>query len=130
MSHMDARIIRRVPVPGCVSDHGLLIDSKHRLAFAACDGNGMLFTLDLARMRITGSATVGQAPDVLAFDSSLRRLYVSAESGVVAVFQEKSNGLEKLGQSFLAPRAHTVAVDSATHLVYFPLETTSSGKPQ
>ena len=71
-------------------------------------------------MKITGKATVGGSPDVLAFDSSLRRLYVSSESGVVAVFAERGNGLTKLGQAFLAPAAH--AVDSRTHLVYFPLQ--------
>ena len=30
----------------------------------------------------------------------------------------------------LAPRAHTVAVDPRTHLVYFPLESGASGKPE
>ena len=124
------KIIKRISVPGCNSDHGLLIDSLHRLAFIACDGNAMLFTLDLSTMRIVGTAPLGQAPDVLAFDASLRRLYVAAESGVVAVFQETRHSLAKLGQSFLAPHAHTVAVDPLTHLVYFPLEMTASGKPE
>ena len=59
---------------------------------------------------------------MLAFDTSLRRLYVSSESGVVAVFAEHGRRLAKLGQAFLAAEAHTVAVDSRTHLVYFPLE--------
>jgi hypothetical protein len=31
---------------------------------------------------------------------------------------ERGRTLEKLGQAFLAPEAHTVAVDSSTHLVY------------
>jgi hypothetical protein len=72
----------------------------------------------------------GDTPDVLAFDSSLHRLYVSAESGDVAVFAEHPHGLKKLGQAMLAPHAHTVAVDSRTHLVYFPLESGSTGKRQ
>ena len=59
---------------------------------------------------------------MLAFDPSLRRLYVSAESGDVAVFTERGRSLAKLGQDFLAPEAHVVAVDPGTHLVYFPLE--------
>jgi hypothetical protein len=64
---------------------------------------------------------------VLAFDSSSRRLYVAAETGVVAVFAEHGRGLTKLGQALLAPEAHTVAVDARTHLVYFPLQSGSSG---
>ncbi len=124
------RIVRRIPLPGCSSNHSLLVDSTRRLAFVACTGNAMLLTLDLRTMKVTGFATVGQAPDVLAFDPSLRRLYVSAESGEVAVFAETKHGLRKLGQAFLAPSAHTVAVDPRTHLVYFPLESGSNGKPQ
>ena len=81
-------------------------------------------------MLFRSGATVGLAPDVLAFDSSLHRLYVSAESGVVAVFAERGLKLEKLGQAFLAPNAHTVAVDPATHLVYFALERGASERPQ
>jgi DNA-binding beta-propeller fold protein YncE len=124
------RIARRVSLPGCNHDHGLLVDASRRLAFVACDGNDRLLTLDLRRMKVTGSATVGGSPDVLAFDVSLRRLYVAAESGDVAVFAERAHSLVKLGQSFLAPFAHTVAVDPRTHLVYFPLQSGSNGKPQ
>jgi len=80
--------------------------------------------------RVIGSASVGDSPDVLAFDSSSRRLYVAAESGVFAVFVEHGRSLTKLGQALLAPEAHTVAVASRTHLVYFPLQSGSSGRPQ
>lgn len=116
------RIVRRVALPGCNHDHGLYVDASRRLAFVACDGNARLLTLDLRSMKVTGTATVGGSPDVLAFDTSLRRLYVAAESGVVAVFAERAHGLRKLGQAMLAPYAHTVAVDPRTHLVYFPLQ--------
>jgi DNA-binding beta-propeller fold protein YncE len=117
------RVIRRVALPGCDHDHGLVVDAPRRLAFVACDGNARLLTLDLGRMKIIGNASIGQSPDVLAFDTSSRRLYVSAESGDVAVFVENGRTLHKLAQAFLAPEAHVVAVDSRTHLVYFPLQT-------
>jgi DNA-binding beta-propeller fold protein YncE len=124
------RIVRRVSLQGCDHDHGLLIDGSRRLAFVACDGNDRLLTLDLRKMKVTGSASVGGSPDVLAFDDSLRRLYVAAESGDVAVFAERGRRLVKLGQAPLAPFAHSVAVDPRTHLVYFPLQIGSTGKPQ
>jgi DNA-binding beta-propeller fold protein YncE len=124
------RVVRRVALTGCDNDHGLLVDAPRRVAFVACDGNARLLTLDLAHMKVTGSATVGASPDVLAFDTALERLYVSSESGDVAVFGERGRTLIKLGQSLLAPFAHTVAVDPRTHLVYFPLQSGSSGRPQ
>lgn len=124
------RIVRRIHVPNCNNDHGLLIDSAHRIAFVACDGNAKLLTLNLRTMAFTGTFSVGSSPDVLAFDAAKRRLYVSAESGVVAVFAETATSAKPLGMSFLATEAHTVAVDPATHLVYFPLQVGSNGQPQ
>jgi DNA-binding beta-propeller fold protein YncE len=123
-------LVRRVALPGCDHPHGLYVDAPRRLAFVACDGNARLLTLDLTSMKVTGGAEVGASPDVLAFDKSSKRLYVAAESGVVAVFAERGRNLRKLGQGLLAPHAHTVAVDSKTHLVYFPLESGSAGRPQ
>lgn len=118
-----ARVIRDLALPGtCVHPHGLLVEAQRRLAFVACDENATLLTLDLATLKVIGRTSVGVGPDVLAFDASLHRLYVSSESGVVAVFAEHVRGLTKLGQAFLAPEAHVVAVDETTHLVYFPLQ--------
>ena len=124
------RIVKRIPLPGCKNDHGLVIDAIHRLAFVTCDENAKLLTLDLRTMRVTQTASVGESPDVLAFDPSNRRLYVAAESGVVAVFAETAHGVRQLGQAHLAAGAHTVAVDPQTHLIYFPLEHGSDGQPQ
>ena len=124
------RVIRRVALAGCRRPHGLLVDPARRLAYVACAGNATLLTLDLGRMSVIGRSGVGGSPDVLAFDSSLKRLYVAAESGEVAVFVAGPRGLTKLGQQLLAPRAHTVAVDPRSHLVYFPLETGSAGRPE
>jgi DNA-binding beta-propeller fold protein YncE len=106
------------------------VDARRRLAFVACDGNATLLTLDLRTWKVTGSSQVGDDPDVLAFDTSLRHLYVAAESGVVAVFAERGRRLVELGQAFLASSAHSVDVDSTTHQVYFPLERGTNGGPQ
>jgi DNA-binding beta-propeller fold protein YncE len=123
------KLIRRIQV-NCQSDHSLYVDSTRRLAFVACDGDAKLLTLDLRTMKVTQTADVGGDPDVLAFDSGNRRLYVAAESGDIAVFAEHAHTLTKLGQWHLASAAHTVAVDSRSHLVYFPLEAGSNGRPQ
>jgi DNA-binding beta-propeller fold protein YncE len=124
------RIVRRVALQGCAGPHGLLVDASRRVAFVACDANARLLTLDLRTFQVTDDQSVGDTPDVLAFDTTLRRLYVSSESGVVAVFAERGRKLTKLGQALLAPHAHTVAVDPRTHLVYFPLQSGSNGRPQ
>ena len=123
------RIVRRVTLPAAPTRTGSSSTRSRRLAFVACDANARLLTLDLRTMRVTGSASVGATPDVLAFDTSLRRLYVAAESGVVAVFAEHRAQPHEARASVSRDRAHTVAVDPRTHLVYFPLQSGSDRRP-
>ena len=118
----------RYPLTGCKGSHGLLIDAERRLAFAACEDNSKLVVFDLETKKATATLSVGADPDVLAFDRGLHRLYVSAESGVISIFDERDRDLQKVGEGLFAPNAHSVAVDPSTHRVYFPLQNIN-GKP-
>jgi len=122
------QVIGRYPLPGCNGSHGLNIDSERHLAFVACEENAKLAVFDLDAKRMTAIHPVGADPDVLAFDRGFGRLYVSAESGVISIFDERGRNLEKIGEGFFAANAHTVAVDQRTHRVYFPLQNVG-GKP-
>lgn len=123
------KVVARNDLAGCKGAHGLLIDSDRSLAFAACEDNAKLAAFNLKAKKLLAIYDVGSDPDVLAFDTKLRRLYVAAESGVVTVFDERENGaLTTIGKAQLASRAHTVAVDSLIGRVFFPLENVN-GKP-
>jgi YVTN family beta-propeller protein len=122
------QVAARYPLTGCQGSHGLLIDSENRLAFAACEENSKLVVFDLQSKKATDTLSVGADPDVLAFDTTLHRLYVSAESGNISIFEEHDRRLQKVAEGFFAANAHTVAVDSRTHRVYWPLQNVG-GKP-
>ena len=122
------RVVARYQLTGCKGSHGLLIDSENRLAFAACEENSKLVVFDLQNKKATATLPVGADPDVLAFDTGLHRLSVSAESGNIAIFDERDRGLQKGFLGFFAANAHTVAVDSRTHRVYWPLQNVG-GRP-
>ena len=115
------KIIGRYSLPGIENPHGIVLDVAGRTAFVAGEGNHALAVVDLITMKVLSTYQVGDDPDVLAFDPGLGRLYVSAESGTVTVFQNNNRKLDLL-TSFEMSHAHTVAVDPKTHLVYFPLE--------
>lgn len=115
------KIIGRYSLPGIKNPHGIALDVVNRLAFVAGEENHSLAVVDLNSMKALSTHEVGEDPDVLAFDPGLKRLYVSAESGTVTVFEENGQELKAIGQ-FDMPHAHTVSVDPKTHLVYFPLE--------
>ena len=115
------KIVGRYPLQGIENPHGISLDTERRLAFIAGEENHSLAVFDLKTMKLLSIHQVGEDPDVLAFDPGLQRLYVSAESGTVTVFQESNRSLSLLGQ-FNMPHAHTVSVDPKSHLVYFPLQ--------
>jgi len=116
-----AKIIGRTPVTGVENPHGIALDVAERLAFVAGEENHRLAVVDLTAMKVLATYSVGEDPDVLAFDPGLKLLYVSAESGHVTVFREQGKTLANEGELF-TPHAHTVCVDPDTHLVYFPLQ--------
>jgi YVTN family beta-propeller protein len=117
------RVVARYALPtSCQHDHGLLIDAPRRLAFITCDGNAALLVFDLRSQRVTAVQSVGADPDVLAFDTAARRLYVAAESGIVSVFDERGPSLQNVAEGFVATEAHAIAVDPRTHRLYLPLQ--------
>ncbi|HET9707999.1 MAG TPA: YncE family protein [Gemmatimonadales bacterium] len=116
-----AQIVRRITFDRAIAyPHGFVVDAVHRLAFVTGQESGTVGVLDLRTLRLRRVLPVGRDPDVLAFDPGLSRLYVAAESGILAVFAEREGGLEPLGWH-KAPQGHSVAVDPATHRVYLPL---------
>jgi YVTN family beta-propeller protein len=116
-----AKIVGRYAITGIKSPHGIVLDVAERVAFVAGEDNHKLAVVDLTTMKVLATHSVGEDPDVLAFDPGLKRLYVSAESGHVTVFRERGKTLVSEGGLFM-PHAHTVCVDPDTHLVYFPLQ--------
>jgi len=121
------KIVARYDLPGSDHPHGFAIDEAGRLAFISCEGNGKLLVVDLRTMKVLSTHTVGDDPDVLAWDAAWRRLYVASESGVLTAFVADGAALHPVGE-IRAPHAHTVSVDPRTHRVYLPLENVD-GRP-
>lgn len=115
------RIVQRTDLPGAEGNHGLQILGSRRLAAIACEDNHVLLILDLETHRVTQSFQVGSEPDVLAYDEARALLYVASESGVASVFKVGAGGIDKIAEGHAGPNAHVVAVDPASHLVYFPI---------
>lgn len=124
---VSERMVQRYDLPGSDNPHGFTLDEPGRLAFISSEGNALLQVIDLRTMKMLQTLKIPDDPDVLAWDPALRRLYVAAESGVLSVYWLDRSTLRAAG-GLRAPRAHTVLVDSRTHLVYLPLENVN-GRP-
>jgi DNA-binding beta-propeller fold protein YncE len=124
---VSERIVERYDLPGSDNPHGFTLDEPERLAFVTSEGNGLLQVVDLRTMKVLQTLKVPDDPDVLAWDPSLRRLYVASESGALSAYWLDGQTLRPVAE-VRAPRAHTVSVDPRTHLVYLPLENIN-GRP-
>jgi DNA-binding beta-propeller fold protein YncE len=124
---MSAKVVGRYAPEGADHPHGMYVDAPDRLLFVANQGNATLEVMDLRAMQVTATVKVGEDPDVLAFDPEWHRLYVATEGGGLWVYRLQERRLVTEAALDL-PHAHTVAVDTSTHLVYLPLQNVE-GRP-
>lgn len=119
-----------IPLPGCTGAHGLRLHPDGQSALVACEGNSKVVRVGLAggapNLDIAPS---GADPDVLAIDPGLGWLYVAAESGDLTVFDLGKPGLVNIDSEHPGDASHSVAVDPATHHVFFPLVKGPAGTP-
>lgn len=116
-----ARVVGRYAPAGADHPHGMYVDAPNRLLFVANQGNATLQVVDLRTMEVTGTLKVGGDPDVLAFDPGSQRLYVATEEDGLWAYRVHGRKLFFEGRLDF-PHAHTVSVDTGTHLVYLPLQ--------
>jgi DNA-binding beta-propeller fold protein YncE len=121
-------IAARYDLKGGKHPHGFFIFADANRAFISCQDDNKLIVFNLSTHAEEQVFDVGADPDVLAFDSELKLLYVACEGGVVSIFKWSGQKLEKVGDESVGPNCHTVAVDSKTHRTYFPLKNID-GKP-
>jgi YVTN family beta-propeller protein len=123
------KVTTRIDLPGCDGAHGVRLHPDGQSAFVACENNNVLVRVDLGGAHALTSAPTGAGPDVMSVDPGLGWLYVAAESGDLVVFDIGKPGLVTIDREHPGDNAHSVAVDPATHRVFFPLMAGPSGKP-
>jgi DNA-binding beta-propeller fold protein YncE len=119
----------RIPTAGCDHPHGHALDTGAQVMFVGCADNATMVSVDLSRRTVSDHQTVGESPDVLAYDEGAHRVYVAAESGWVSVFDHSRGHLTPRGSAHLADGAHSLALDPATHHSYFPIPNGTGAGP-
>jgi DNA-binding beta-propeller fold protein YncE len=116
------KIVARYDLQMGKHPHGFYIDAPRNRAYISCQGDNKLIVFNLQTHSEEAVYPVKEDPDVLAFDSESKLLYVACESGGVTLFRAEKDKLMKIGDADVGPNSHTVAVDSQTHKSYFPLK--------
>jgi YVTN family beta-propeller protein len=112
-------VAQRWPLQGCEAPTGMAIDEIHRRLFIGCGANAVLAIFDLEEHRVVATVPIGKAPDSVAFDPTLHRIYTTGKSGVLVVIQQDEPAKYRiLDTVHLHYGAHTLTVDPATHTLY------------
>jgi DNA-binding beta-propeller fold protein YncE len=123
------KAIAEYPVGKCQGNHGMALDSEHRLAFLSCEGNDLMTVFRLDTHQPIAYFPQAKGGDVIAYDPGLKRVYVACLSGAISVFQEDDPAhFRKLGDVQVQRTVHSLAIDVNTHRVYAP-EQEKDGAP-
>jgi YVTN family beta-propeller protein len=113
--------IAEYPVGRCKGNHGMALDSEHRLAFLSCEQNDLMTVFRLDSHEPIAYLPQAKGGDVIAYDPGLKRVYVACYDGAISVFQEDdSTHVRKLGDVPVQRKVHSLAIDPSTHRVYAP----------
>ena len=124
-----AMVTTSAGLPGCSGAHGLRLHPDGQSAFIACENNDKLARVDLGGSHAISLGATGAGPDVMSIDPGRGWLYVAAESGDLTIVDISKPGIALVGHDAPGDNSHTVAVDPATHRVFFPLPSGSQGTP-
>jgi len=89
----------------------------------------LMTVFDLEKHQPIAFFPLAKGPDVVKFDSGLKRIYVACYGGAISVFQEDDpDHFRKLEDFPVQKKVHSLAADEHTHRVYVP-EQEVDGRP-
>jgi DNA-binding beta-propeller fold protein YncE len=114
-------VVGRYSVGKCKGNHGMTLAPEQHRAFLSCEGNDLMTVFDLDKHQAIAFLPMAGGPDVIKFDSGLKRIYVACSSGAISVFQmDDPDHYRKLEDFPVQKKVHSLAVDADTHRVYAP----------
>jgi YVTN family beta-propeller protein len=109
---------KRWPLSPCEGPTGLAIDTVHRRLFSAC-ANHMVMVVDATSGRVVAQLPIGAEPDGVEFDSASGQAFSANGEGTLTVVREEDPEHFKVAATIVTePRARTLTLDPASHLLY------------
>ena len=116
-------VVGRYPVGRCRGNHGMALDAQHHRAFLSCEENNLMTVFDLDKHQPIVYLPMAPDPDVIKFDSGLKRIYAACYSGAISIFQqEDADHYRKVEDFPVQNKVHSLALDTESHRVYAPEE--------
>jgi len=122
---IDARslkIIKNYPLNPCGGPTGLALDKQNQRLFTVCRENKGMSVIDAGTGKIVQTLPIGAGVDAVVYDAVNKLVIASNGDGTATVFKQDSPDTYTLIQTIITQnRAKTMAINLATHKLYFPV---------
>ena len=114
------KVIHTYPLSPCGGPTGLAIDKTNKRLFTVCRENKGMSVVDINSGKIITTVPIGAGVDAVAYDADAKLIVVSNGDGTAAIIKQNSPDEYAVVQTLKTQyRAKTMALDPATHKIYF-----------
>jgi DNA-binding beta-propeller fold protein YncE len=112
----------------CGGPTGIAIDKANNKLFTVCRENKGLSVVDIATGKVLQTLPIGGGVDAVVYDVKNKSIFVSNGDGTATIYKQESPDKYTLVQTLTTQnRAKTMAVNEATHKLYFSVPEFTNG---
>ena len=116
------KVLKSYPLDPCGGPTGLALDKVNQRLFTVCRLNKGMSVIDTRTGKVTQTLPIGAGVDAVVYDTANKLVIVSNGDGTASVFKQNSADSYTLLQTLTTQyRAKTMAMNTATHEIYFPV---------
>lgn len=116
------KIIKNYPLNPCGGPTGLALDKQNQRLFTVCRENKGMSVIDAGTGKIVQTLPIGAGVDAVVYDAVNKLVIASNGDGTATVFKQDSPDTYTVIQTIITQnRAKTMAINLATHKLYFPV---------
>lgn len=122
------KVVKSYPLDPCGSPTGLAIDKANHRLFTVCRENKGMSVIDIATGKVVQTLPIGTGVDAVVYDEANKLVIASNGDGTASVFKQNSADSYTAVQTITTQyHAKTMALDAATHKIYFPVSDYKEG---
>ncbi len=114
------KVTKNYSLSPCGGPTGIAIDKANQKLFTVCRENKGLSVVDISTGKVSQTLPIGAGVDAVVYDTATKLLVASNGDGTATVFKQGAPDRYTLMQTLTTQnRAKTMAIDAATHKIYF-----------
>jgi DNA-binding beta-propeller fold protein YncE len=122
------KVVKSYPLDPCGGPTGLALDKSNQRLFTVCRENKGMSVIDVSTGKVIQTLPIGTGVDAVVYDAVNKLIIASNGDGTASVFKQNSAVSYTLLQTLKTqPHAKTMALDTATHQIYFPVSDYQEG---